>query len=255
MQKKIISAEDVLAVCKRRDISVYAYDTVTSTNDEARRLAEKDIGTPALILADAQSAGRGRMGRSFFSPSGTGIYMSLLLRAKEVFLDTVRLTTAASVAVAQAIDELVGIEPQIKWVNDVYVSGRKVCGILCESFMCGVERFVIIGIGINLFCQEFPEELRDIAASLCASGVTREQMAARIAGDICDFYDDLSDGRIMDYYIAHSCVLGKRVTFTEGGVATSAVARSIDELGRLHCETADGKEKILSSGEITLRLE
>lgn len=257
MAAEKISGERIASLCTTRDISVYAYDTLSSTNDEARRLAASGkISLPALVISDRQTSGRGRMGRSFFSPSGTGIYMSLLFRAGESLDGTVRITTAAAVAAAMAIEKLLNIEVSIKWVNDVYVGDKKVCGILCESFASeSGERFAVVGIGINLFSQEFPEELRGIAASLDAKGITREEMAACVADILCGFYENISDGAIMDYYRAHSCVLDKTVSFTESGVDRIGKAISIEDSGALVVELEGGERRTLLSGEITLRVQ
>ncbi len=256
--------EDIGGFCAKRVISklntrcvrVEIFDTVDSTNTQARREAEAGMSAPALIIADSQSGGRGRMGRSFYSPESTGLYMSLLLRARENSADTVRLTTAAAVAVALCIEELCGISTDIKWVNDLYLSGRKICGILCESFTTQIgERFAIAGIGVNLSTSDFPEELRGKAASLGQSEDIRAELAAAITDKLLGFWEDISAPEIMEYYRAHSAVLGRRIIFTEGGVEYFGVAESIDGYGRLSVALEGGARRLLSCGEISLRLD
>ena len=250
-----LCADDISRLIVNDALRVTVFDSIDSTNAEARRQAECGLASPALILAEGQSAGRGRMGRSFFSPSATGLYMSFLTEAKPDLADTVRMTTAAAVAVASAIEELCGAEVGIKWVNDIYFRGRKICGILCESFVCGDgKRYAVIGIGINLYTEEFPKEIKDRAASLFPKAGVRNALAARITQKLCGFWEHPEDGRIIEYYRARSIVLGKRVTFCEGGVEREGVAISVDSFGALRVRTSDGEEKILTGGEISLRV-
>ena len=249
-----LSASEIARFAGEDRLRVAVFDEIDSTNTEARREAEVGLSTPALILANAQSAGRGRMGRSFFSPPATGLYMSLLIEAKTELADTVRMTTAAAVSVASAIEELCGVEVGIKWVNDIYFGGRKICGILCESFVCGDgKRYAVIGIGINLYTEDFPEEIKDRAASLFPRGGVRNALAAAIARKLCEFWKAPENERMMEYYRAHSIVLGKRVVFTEKGVEREGTALSVDGFAALRVRTDDGEERILTGGEISLR--
>lgn len=249
-----LSANKITRLVRKDKLRVVVFDEIDSTNTEARREAEGGDSTPALILANAQSAGRGRMGRSFFSPPATGLYMSLLLEAKAELADTVRMTTAAAVAVASAIEELCCIEVGIKWVNDVYFGGRKICGILCESFVCGGgKRYAVVGIGINLYTEEFPDEIKGRAASLFPHEGIRNALAAAIARKLFEFWEAPEDERIIEYYRVHSIVLGKRVIFTEGGVEREGTALSVDGFGALRVRTDEGEERMLTGGEISLR--
>lgn len=235
-------------------LRVVVFENIDSTNTESRRQAESGLSTPALILADAQSAGRGRMGRSFFSPPTTGLYMSFLAEAKAELADTVRMTTATAVAVASAIEELCGVEVGIKWVNDIYFDERKICGILCESFVCGDgKRYAVIGIGINLYTEDFPDEIKDRAASLFPRGGIRNALAAEITKKLCEFWKAPENEKIIEYYRAHSIVLDKRVIFIENGVEREGVALSVDSFGALRVRLDNGEERILTGGEISLR--
>lgn len=251
-----LSERKIRAVLGNRALRISLFESVDSTNSEARRQAECGMSVPALIMADAQSAGRGRLGRSFYSPPRTGLYMSLLLSAKENAADNVCLTTAAAVAAARSIEEICGAQIKIKWVNDLYLGSKKICGILCESFCCSDrERYIVIGIGINLCTKDFPDGLKDIAASLMAKEIDREVLAADIAERMLDYYESPTDPQIIGYYRAHSAVLGRRVAFTEGEKNYFGVAESIDEVGRLTVKLDDKSIKILSSGEISLKIE
>ncbi|MBQ7384239.1 MAG: biotin--[Clostridia bacterium] len=240
----------------KNSIRISLFDELDSTNSEARRQAERGMSVPALIIADSQSAGRGRLGRSFYSPPGTGLYMSFLAEAKESFCETVALTTASAVAVAQTIEKLCRVTPEIKWVNDVYVGGKKACGILCESFgTSDGKRFALVGIGINLYTETFPSELDGIAVSVFPERGLRNAFASNIADRLVEYWNEPSRGELMEYYRAHSLVIGKRISFTENGVTASAVAREIDALGCLIVTLDDGSTKRLSGGEISVRLE
>lgn len=236
-------------------LEVSLFDIIDSTSNEARRLAEKARSTPRLIIARAQSAGRGRLGRSFYSPSGTGLYMTALFGASERPSDNVMLTTAAAVAVAMAIDSLCRVRTEIKWVNDIYLGTKKICGILCESFECGSERYVSVGIGINLYTEEFPPELSGVADSLRPRPNIEYDLAAEIFTRLYSFWRDMPTEEIIEYYRERSLVLGKRIMYAENGERYRASAVDIDRYGRLLVRGEDGKIKILSSGEISLRLD
>ncbi len=243
----------IARLCRVPNASVTVFESIDSTNTEARRAAERGEGTPALIIARHQSAGRGRMGRSFYSPADTGLYMTVLVEASDSLVDTVLLTTAAAVAVARAIENTAGTVVDIKWVNDLYLGGKKICGILCESFETGGKKYVAIGVGVNLYTEDFPAELADIAGSLGVMDDIRAELAADIFGSLWRFYCLGERADMLEYYRARSMVLGKRIVFYENGAEYFGEALDIDEYGRLTVRLDDGSKKILSSGEISLR--
>ena len=181
--------------------------------------------------------------------------MTVLLEATESPCNTVTLTTSAAVVTAMAIEELAHVRVDIKWVNDLYLGGKKICGILCESFEALGRRFAVVGIGINLSTVDFPSELDGIAGSLGVSGDIRDDLAARIFALLYKSYHSSDKGEIIAYYKARSMVMGKRIFFIEDGKKHFAKVLDIDEFGRLLVHLDDGGEKILSSGEITLRLD
>lgn len=237
-------------------LSVSVLPEVDSTNTEARRKIMAGERLPQLILAETQSAGRGRMGRSFYSPEGVGIYLSLCFEVGRDGRDPLLLTTAAAVAVWRAIHRVTGIECGIKWVNDLYVDGRKVCGILAESLFLGEKRYVILGVGVNLYTREFPEELREIAGGLGVkrSGL-RNTLAAALGAELSALIDDPMPHGFIELYRKHSLVLGREITYTENGASHRGIAESVDERGRLTVRHADGSGHLLASGEITLRIQ
>ncbi len=254
---------DFLGICDDcaladRQISVYSFGQVDSTNSLAKRMiTSSEAVAPALLVADTQTGGRGRMGRSFFSPSGTGIYMSLALDVTDYDISSVtRMTSAAAVAVCCAIEKTVGAEPLIKWVNDLYLDGKKVCGILAESFFAGDRRFVVIGIGINLSTEDFPEDIKNIAGSLGKETSFRRELTVAAATELFDLLARVKGGdtSYMEEYRRRSCVLGKSVDLTADGVTLTGVAVAVENDGALRVLLSDGSERLLSSGEISLRL-
>ena len=258
--KDILSAETIRLFLpeKFRGIPVIFHDEIDSTNTEAKRLISSgELRSDCLIAAASQTEGRGRMGRSFYSPSGTGIYMSLVLHPKAELSDSVSVTTMASVAVIRAIRSLTGLEAGIKWVNDIYMNGRKVCGILSEAVF-GPEKdaapFLIVGIGINVSTDVFPEELRGIAASIGVQGLSRAELAACSAAELLSLSADLSDRSYMDEYRACSLVLGHEITYTCGDTVRRAEAVGVDDSGGLMVLFPDGSSDTLRSGEISVRL-
>ena len=231
-------------------------DETDSTSSEARRYALTGGTAPALFIADSQSGGRGRVGRSFYSPSGTGIYMSLLLPMADSLADTLLMTSASAVAVRRAILRITGADVGIKWVNDLYLGDKKVCGILCE--LLSEKKMMIVGVGINLYPSSFPEEISATAGSLLASGGDddlRHALAAGVAEELLAISTELSDGRFMEEYKAHSTILGRELTYTENGVSRKGTAIDVDSRGRLYVLAPDGQTNILSSGEISVRLD
>ena len=234
-------------------LSFFHYDTLDSTNSEAKRRAA-ELPLPAVLVADAQSAGRGRMGRSFFSPRDTGLYFSYLTD-RSAPEDTVGLTAAAAVATARAIARVTGMETEIKWVNDLLLGGKKVAGILCERFAAEGRTFVVIGIGINLATAEFPVELQAKAGSLGASVGVRPHLITALSDELHALVSALPDRHFMDEYRARSAVLGRRVRYTVSGESREGEAVAIDDGGGLLVRHADGSEALLASGEISLAYE
>ena len=252
--------KDAFASLEGNGVSVFYYDVTDSTNSQAKRACLSGVSAPALFVADAQSGGRGRMGRSFFSPPKTGIYLTVLIEAPCSAERSLKLTSAAAVAVRRAILQVTGISTKIKWVNDIYLGDRKIAGILAESFQspCSDKRYVALGVGINLFTEEFPDELKAIAGSLInsekASEKLRPDLALRTAQLLFELLADPDQPSIMAEYRENSAVIGKRVRFYENGTATDGIALSVDDRGALLVQKDDGNTVALASGEISLRI-
>lgn len=242
---------------------VIAHKTIDSTNLEAKRIVNEDPTFEGVILSEEQTKGRGRLGRVFYSPSESGLYMSLVLRPVADLDNATLITTAAAVAVCQAIETLAGKKPQIKWVNDIFLDGRKVCGILTEGIMDMESRTIgtiILGIGLNFREPEtdFPDEIQSIAGTLFDkknAAVTRNQMVAEILNRFYLLYPDLVKRSYLDEYRKRCFVLGEQVTFPQGNETIEAKAIAIDNDGGLVVALPNGKTKILTFGEISIKIK
>lgn len=240
-----------------KDLKLYVYDQIDSTNNEAKRMVANGFSDIALIVANEQTSGRGRLGREFYSPKNTGIYMTFIFHPNLEISDAVSVTTAASVAVVRAIERLTEVKPQIKWVNDVYLNEKKVCGILTEAvtdFESGVTNSIIIGIGINITTESFPDEIASTAASLNPSGISRNKLIAAAADEMLTICGDLTDKSYIKDYRSHSLIIGKNIYYYKNNTKYTGIAMNIDDNGGLVVRSADGKIEILHSGEITVRL-
>lgn len=239
---------------------------VTSTNTLLKEQAAAGAPEGTLLVALSQTAGRGRLGRTFHSPEGTGLYFSLLLRPTCAPEEALMLTVAIAAAATETIDALTGRLPGIKWVNDLYLDDRKLAGILTEAAISpetGRLDYAVVGIGINVEEPEngFPSEIADIAGALYPNKKTpaelREQLVAGIVNRFYEYYEHLADREFFEYYRTHSCLIGREVlvtnlaTDTEGRVAR---AIAIDEECHLVVEYEDGQREALQSGDVRLRL-
>ena len=258
----VLSAEGVREHLRRRELRVEVVRSVSSTNTVLKARAERGEDAGSVLIALEQTAGRGRMGRGFYSPEGSGLYMSVLYRPSSPLSDAVRITACAAVAVAETIEELSGRPAQIKWVNDVLVDGKKVCGILTEASLdceSGVFRYLIVGIGVNTSVPDgdYPEALRGVAgAAFSAAAVPqlRCRLAAGILDRLTDLMDDPGSERCFEAYRARSVVLGRRVTLLSPG--REPVGAEVLDLERdyaLRVRLDDGTEKRVNSGEVSVR--
>lgn len=225
-------------------INRIALNCVDSTNNYAKNNISI-LSLPSLITAEMQTSGRGRQGKNFYSPDKTGLYMTLVFEAPE----TCELLTAAA-AVAVCIElEKIGANPQIKWVNDVYLDGLKICGILAECFLHEKRKHIALGIGINISTETFPDEIPN-AGSLNIN-CNKDILANNIANRFLSFKDN---GYILDEYEKRLFVVGKTVTYTKNGTEYVANVKGINNLCNLIVIRTDGTEDILSSGEISIKL-
>lgn len=241
-----------------RPLDFYILDKVDSTNNYARELTLKGI-REAVVISETQNGGKGRLGRKFYSPRGDGLYMSLLCRPN-INVDLAPLITSyTAVAVAQAIDSLCGGRTEIKWVNDIFMNGKKICGILTEAgfdFEGGSVDYAIIGIGVNVLGKNFPDEIKDIASSVeMESGVklSRNELAAEILNNLEKMSEGIADRNYLDIYRAKSNVIGRKVNVYYGSETYEAEAVEIDDNAALVVKTEKGLKR-LNSGEVSIRL-
>ena len=259
----LISAEGIIPYLKDDycNVPIYSYKTLESTNKTAKELTFKDASHGTVIISEEQTAGRGRLGRSFYSPKNSGIYMSIILKPNLTIADSVLITTAASVAVCRAIEKTTGIEAKIKWINDIVLNNKKVCGILTEAstdFESGTIENIILGIGINFntACEDFPDEIQNTAASLFSkenSKISRNVLCAAIINEVLSMSDNLKGHKFINEYKKRSIVLDKDIIFIRNGVSTKAHAIDIQDDGSLVVEKENGEITILNSGEISIR--
>lgn len=233
------------------DIKVYK--SVTSTNTVAKKMAAEGAKNGTVIISEEQTAGKGRRGNSFYSPAKTGLYMSVILRTGELSSDTDIYTVCAGCAVCGAIERLTDKKPLIKWVNDIYLDGRKICGILSEAttdIEIGCIDSIVVGMGINLSTNDFPEGVKGKAGSL-GEAIPRCSAAAAVIEKLFHCLDRSREENIEDYK-RHSLVLGKEVGFLRNGEEIVGRAVDIDSSGQLRVETGEGIIT-LNSGEISLK--
>ncbi len=259
---EVLSEQGVRPYLNERIPMLVVEKEVVSTNITAKELAAKGAPHGTLVMADAQTGGRGRRGRSFSSPPGTGLYLTMILRSGLPMECVVPMTSAAAVAVYRAIRKVCGKELSIKWVNDVYWRGKKCCGILTEAaadMESGGVDYVVVGIGLNLLEPEggFPPELRDIAGSIFDPGepVQRCRIAAEVANELLDMADALPETPFMEDYIQHNFVPGKDIFVIQNGEKRPAHARAITPDGHLVVDNPDGTTEELSFGEVSIRIQ
>ncbi len=240
---------------------IVVHDVIDSTNTQAKRLAAAGAPHGTLVVANSQTEGRGRRGRSFASPAETGLYLSLVLRSTLPMESAALVTSAAAVAVCRALKTVCDKEVQIKWVNDLYYHEKKCCGILSEAsadFETGGVDYMVVGIGLNIHEPEggFPAEIRTIATALFERGahVPRCKLAAEIANEVLHLAEILPDCSFMEEYRARNLVPGREVTVLQNGTEYPAKALSITDSGHLIVQKPDGTTAEISFGEVSIRL-
>ncbi len=236
-------------------MEIIRYDICDSTNLRAKEYVKQNKIDRAVFIANAQSQGRGRQGKSFYSPENTGIYMTYVFRADMPLYSAVSVTTYAAAAVCKALETVSAKDLQIKWVNDIYLEGKKICGILAESVMDSKSKnveYVIIGVGVNVTTSEFPDDIKDIASSL--GDVDKQKIIDAIISGFDEIADNPTDRKFMEYYRQKSMVLGKEITVISKSGTRYATAISVDDDGGLKIRLSNGTEEILNSGEISLKI-
>lgn len=245
-----------------RDLDLTVLPTAPSTNALVREKANQGCPEGCIIIACEQTAGRGRYGRQFFSPVDSGVYLSLLLRPTAYSPQQATcLTAAAAAAMCQAIEEVTGQQPGIKWVNDIFLHGKKVCGILTEAAVgleTGTLNYMVLGAGVNLYppAEGFPEEIQPIAGSVLERSCpeAKNRLVGEFLNRFWDFYTHPECRTYLEDYRSRSLAIGQNVTVLSAGRAVSACAYGIDDDFRLLVRYDSGKTEALSYGEIRIQL-
>ena len=241
---------------------ILVYSTTDSTNTEALKHAFDNNAMYSVIVSDTQTNGKGRQGKSFYSPGETGIYLSMLLPRDNIHI--LQITPAIAVAVCRTIEEVCNVHAEIKWINDIFYNAKKICGILVEGFTnfeTGTIESAIVGIGINILQDaKMPDEIAKIAGGIVngisISNVSRGEIAAEVACQVLKIYEeDFSE--VLKEYKALNFLIGQTVqvfpVIGDESKAYSALVKDIDENAALIVQTDNGELKHLNSGEVSLK--
>lgn len=271
---RLLQKSDVLSAEYIQDklsfpCKVHILDLVDSTNDYSKTLT--GLSTPNIVIANEQTKGKGRLGRSFYSPASKGIYMTIAFEPNFGLDKAMLVTTISALAVCQAFESTVGLGPKIKWVNDIYLGDKKVCGILTEAesnFETGKINKILLGIGINCFEQEFPEELSQKATYIenAPREYTRNDLIAAVIEKFFELINNFDKKKMLRDYKSRSMILGEQILIfgtshsalpENGGRGIKARAIDIDENGGLVVEYLEGRHAremdTITSGEVTIR--
>ena len=241
-------------------VNIDILDEIDSTNEEAKRRIKGGAGEDFVLVARKQTAGKGRKGRSFYSPKDTGIYLTFTHFTNDSPENVLKVTVATSVIAAKTIKDTLNIDCGIKWVNDLYHNGKKVSGTLCEYIFKDAyendKNAVIVGIGINLSTEDFPEEISDKAGSLVADNKDNsvyDDIVIGIANCLCSFFESCNLNTYLPLYKELSIVLGKEVELSDAsGVLDSGRVIDFDDNGAIILVNKNGENKTYDSGEISL---
>ena len=255
-----LSAERITAYNKWDNMEgeIIIFEELPSTNTYAKELAAKGAAHGTTVIADYQTGGKGRLGRRFESPSGAGLYMSVIIRPDFDISLAPMITSAAAVAAAEAVEKLCCADIRIKWVNDLYLNGRKICGILTEAAINPMLKkldYAVIGIGINVRRCEFPDEIKDIATSIEAETgkiTDRNKLCGEILSRLEYYIKSIEKKAHLSEYRRRELLTGNYITANAGSEVVEGYAVGIDDNANLILRLTDGSEKSLVSGEANL---
>lgn len=262
----VYNASEILKYISDKDVKISFFDVLDSTNTQAKReLAEKDGKSlhKTVFVAAKQTSGRGRLGRQFYSPEQSGIYLSAVYSNGTITKPAV-ITASAGVAVARALKKIYNVDAKIKWVNDIFVGGKKVCGILTEgiaNFETGMIESAVIGIGINITTNENqPEELKNIAGSVisCAENRKQSELCAQVINELLFILDGDPEEikKSMQEYKSRSFLIGKEVEISPvintEDKNFKCVVQDVTEDAKLAVKLENGEIKLLDSGEVSI---
>lgn len=242
-------------------LNITIFDELDSTNNYLKKLGSQGEKENQLVIAESQTGGRGRMGRSFYSPNGTGIYFSLLLHPEISAEKSLFLTVMAAVSVAETVMKYNKNDVKIKWVNDIYIDGKKVCGILTEGSINSKKKFdyAVVGIGINVVEPEngFPDVIKDIATAIFP-GNAEDNIKEKIVAEVVNRFFQMYNGDDNDFirrYKEYSYLTGKEINIISGENTRPAVVLDITDDCRLLVKNKNGEIEEISSGDVSVRLK
>ena len=260
--KAAISSQKIKKHLVTDDFTFEVFDTIDSTNNYLKKAAELGAKEKTVVISAHQSGGKGRMGRTFYSPDGSGVYMSILLRPNMSFSDSILVTTCAAVSVCRAIEKVCKKKAGIKWVNDIFIDGKKVCGILTEAAInleSNKPDYIVLGIGLNLYKpqNDFPDEIRDIATALfknkTEADLYRNVLIAEILNFFFEEYRNILNKNFYNEYVDKMFLIGKKVKVL-GKWEYAAHVVGVDDNFNLVVKNENNEIINLNSGEVSTSL-
>lgn len=257
----IILDKKILEQYLDQKLNITIFDELDSTNNYLKKLGSQGEKETQLVIAESQTGGRGRMGRSFYSPNGTGIYFSLLLHPEISAEKSLFLTVMAAVSVAETVMKYNENDVKIKWVNDIYIDGKKVCGILTEGAVNSNKKldYAVVGIGINVIAPEngFPDDIKDIATAIFP-GNTEEYIKEKIVAEVINRFYDMYNGVDTEFvkkYKDYSYLTGKEINIISGNIIRPATVIDITDDCHLLVKNENGEIEEISSGDVSVRVK
>ncbi|MBO5333505.1 MAG: biotin--[acetyl-CoA-carboxylase] ligase [Clostridia bacterium] len=251
----------ILEQCLNQKLNITIFQELDSTNNYLKKLGLQGEKETQLVIAESQTGGRGRMGRAFYSPNGTGIYFSLLLHPKFSAEKSLFLTVMAAVSVAETVMKYNKNDVKIKWVNDIYIDGKKVCGILTEGAINSNKMldYAVVGIGINIIAPEngFPDEIKGIATAIFP-GNAEKNIKEKIVADVVNKFFGMYNGEDNNYikrYKEYSYLTGKEINIISGENIRPATVIDITDDCHLLVKNENGEVEEISSGDVSVRIK
>ena len=256
----IILDKKILEQYLNQKLNITIFDELDSTNNYLKKIGSQGEKQNQLVIALSQTGGRGRMGRSFYSPNGTGIYFSLLIHPDLSAEKSLFLTVMAAVSVAETVMKYNKKDVKIKWVNDIYIDGKKACGILTEGSINADKKldYAIVGVGINVIAPEngFPEDIKDIATAIFPGKTekhTKEKIVAEVVNRFLNMYNGI-DTDFVKRYQEYSYLTGKEINIISADFVRPATVIEITDDCHLLVKNDNGEIEEISSGDVSVRL-
>ena len=244
---------------KYKNFNIQIFDVLSSTNDFAKNIINSNNfihGT--TIIANSQTCGRGRFARTFFSPANTGIYFSTILKKSLPIKDVSLITLISAIAVCKAIKKVTNLSPKIKWINDIYLNGKKICGILVEN-ICNFKNMqseaIVSGIGINISTKDFPKNIENKAGSIMCNNLSRNKLIAEILNNLFDLSEDIYNKNIIEEYKSLSLVLNKKISYIKDNKIYTATAIDINDTGNLIVKGDNNNTSVLECEEVSTTMD